>query len=100
MWIRETFSNSIDLRVIDKYDKGEVMQIRTVLGKVTKVLVDGSSQTWLFRHLSKYVLRVRKFEKTKAARVIFSPKMFKIELDFKKSAKNWEKSFGFEIITF
>ena len=31
MSIRETFSNLIDMAVIDKYDKGAVMKISTVL---------------------------------------------------------------------
>ena len=37
MSIRETFSNSISLAVIDEYDKGAVMQISTVLGHVYHV---------------------------------------------------------------
>ena len=41
MWIRETFSNSIDLSVINEYDKGAVMQIWTVLGHVYHLLVEG-----------------------------------------------------------
>ena len=32
MSIRETFSNSISLAVIDEYDKGPLMQILIVLG--------------------------------------------------------------------
>ena len=32
MSMRETFSNSIDLAVINEYDKGDMIQISTVLG--------------------------------------------------------------------
>ena len=32
MSIRETFSNSNDLAVMDEYDKGTVRQVSTVLG--------------------------------------------------------------------
>ena len=35
--IRETFSNSINLAVINKYDKGAVLPISTVLGRVYHV---------------------------------------------------------------
>ena len=41
MSIRETFSNSIDLSVINEYDKGAVMQIWTVLAHVYHLLVEG-----------------------------------------------------------
>ena len=37
MSIRETFSNSIDLALINEYDKGAVMHIWTVLGHVYHV---------------------------------------------------------------
>ena len=65
------------------------------LGTFTKVLVDGSSDTWLFRHLSNYVFRVRNFGNTKAVRVIFFFQLYKIEFRFQNSAKNSEKSFFF-----
>ena len=34
MSIRESFSNSIDLALINEYDKGAVMEISEVLGHV------------------------------------------------------------------
>ena len=37
MSINETFSNSIDLAVINEYDKGAMMQISTVLWHVYHV---------------------------------------------------------------
>ena len=43
MSMRETFSNWIDLAVIDDYEKGHVMQIETVLGTFTIFLVVASS---------------------------------------------------------
>ena len=32
MWIKETFSDSISLAVVNEYDKGAVIQISQVLG--------------------------------------------------------------------
>ena len=78
MSIRETFSKLINLAVIIQYDKGAVMQISVVLGHVYHILVEGSSETGLFRHLSNYVFGVRNFDLTKSMRVIFFFKMFKI----------------------
>ena len=65
------------------------------LGTFTMLLVEGSSKTRFFRHLSNHVLRVRNFGNTKAVRLIVFFKMFKINLDFKNAAKNWEKIFCF-----
>ena len=78
MSIRETFSKLINLAVIIQYDKGAVMQISVVLGHVYHILVEGFSETGLFRHLSNYVFGVRNFDFTKSMRVIFFFKMFKI----------------------
>ena len=47
-------------------------------GTFTMLLLEGSSETGLFRHLSNHVFRVRNFGNTKAVRVVFCPKMFKI----------------------
>ena len=71
MQIQETFSKSIDLRVIKEYDKSDGMQISTVLGHVYDVACQGFSQAALFRHFSNYVLRVRNFGNKKAMTVIF-----------------------------
>ena len=62
------------------------------LGTFTMLLVEGSSETGLFRHWSDYVFGVRNFENTKSTRVIFFPKF---NLDFKNAAQNWEKVFCF-----
>ena len=51
MSIRETFSNSISFTVINKYNKGAVMQISTVFGQFTMLLVQRCSETGLFKHL-------------------------------------------------
>ena len=57
-WIslRETFFNSIACAVINKYSKGGVAQVSTVFGPPYDVLVEGSSETALFKHLFDYVL--------------------------------------------
>ena len=48
------------------------------LGTFIMLLVEGSSETWLFRQLSNHVLGVCNFGNTKAVRVIFLFKIFKI----------------------
>ena len=65
------------------------------LGTFTMLLVEGSSEIGLFRHLSNHVFRVRNFGNTNAVRVIFFSKNSKFNLDFKKGAKNWENFFCF-----
>ena len=78
MSIRQTFSSTISVPVTKQYEKGAVMQISIVLGHVTILLVEASSETGLFRQLSNYLFGVRNLEKTKSLRVLFSFKMFKI----------------------
>ena len=55
----------------------------------TMLLVEASSGTRLFRHLSKRVIGVRNFENTKGVRVIFFFKRFKILGRFQKYSKNF-----------
>ena len=76
--IRETFSNSIHLVMINEQDKGDVMRFEISSGTFTILLVKRSSKTRFFRHLSNHVLRVRNFGNTKPVRVIFFLKMSKI----------------------
>ena len=57
------------------------------------LLVEGSSETGLFRHLSNHVFRVRNFGNTKAVRVIFFFKTFKIYSRFPKCSKKFKKVF-------
>ena len=47
MSIRETFSNSIDLAVINEYGKGALMQISNGLRTFAMLLVKASSETVL-----------------------------------------------------
>ena len=66
------------------------------LGTFTMLLVEGSSETGLFRHLSRNVFRVPNFGKTKAVMLIFFfSKCLKFNLKFKKATKIWEKVFCF-----
>ena len=66
------------------------------LGTFTIFLVEGSSETGLFRHLSNHVFRVRNFGNTKAVRVMFFfSKYFKFNLDLNKAGKNSDKVFCF-----
>ena len=64
----------------------------------TILVVEESSQTGLFKHLSDYVFGVHKFRKTKSIRVIFFSRCLKFDLDFKNAAKNCEKFFWFSDI--
>ena len=62
------------------------------------LLVKGSSETELFMHLSNHVFGVLNFGNTKAMRVIFFFKTFKVSARLQKSSKNLEKLFVSEII--
>ena len=65
MSIRENFPNTIYLSVTNEYNKGAVVQISTVFGHVNILLLEASSETRLFRHLSDYVLGVPELPKYK-----------------------------------
>ena len=89
MSIRETFSNSIDLAVINESHKGAVMQISALcLGTLIILFVETSSVTGIFRHLSDYVSGVRNFKNTKSMSVTFFFKTFKISARFENAARN------------
>ena len=64
----------------------------------TMLLVEGSSETRLFRRLSDHVFGVRKFGNTKSMRVIFFFKKFKIYCGFQKCTKKLRKSLFFSEI--
>ena len=68
------------------------------LDTFTMLVVQGSSETELFRHLSNHAFGVRNFGDTKALRVTFFSKRSKLRLDFKNSAKNKENFLICEII--
>ena len=59
------------------------------------LLLEGSSEAGLFRHLSNLVFGVRHVRNIKARRVIFFSKYLKFNLDFKNAARNSEKGFCF-----
>ena len=46
----ETFSKSVFVKLINKYDKGAVIQISKVVGPVYHVTCPGASEMGLFRH--------------------------------------------------
>ena len=64
-------------------------------GAFTMLLLEGFSQTRLFRHLSGYDFAVRNFKITKSMRVSFLSKCSKLHRDFKIDARNSEKGFYF-----
>ena len=55
---------------------------------LTMLLVEGSSETGLFRHFITTFFGVRNFGNTLAMRVIFVPKCSKFNLDFKNAEAN------------
>ena len=63
------------------------------LGMFTMLLVEGSSETGLFRYFSNHVFGVHNFGTTKAVRVIYYFKMFKIYAGFQKCSKKIRKKF-------
>ena len=70
-------------------------RIQKCLGTFTMLLVEGSSETTLFRHLSGSVFGVRNFENTISMRVIFFSKHLKFKINFQKSAKSFKNVFCF-----
>ena len=95
MSIRETFSNLVDLAVMNEYDKGAVMWISTVLGHVYHVACRRVVWNRIFRHLSDYFFLVRNSEIQDLWASSFWSKCSKFQLDFKNAAKNSEKVFCF-----
>ena len=77
MSINETFSNTILFPANNESDKGAVMQISTLLGTFTILLLEASSETGLFGHLPDYDFVVRNSANTKPMRAIFFFKIFK-----------------------
>ena len=65
------------------------------LGTFTILLVEGTSATGHFRHLSYHVFRVRNLGNTKGIRLIFFSKRWKFQIDFKNAAKIWGNVFCF-----
>ena len=63
------------------------------LGMFAMLLVEGSSKTKLFRHLSNHVLEVINFGNTKPMMVIFLFKSFKFWETFQKCSKKSRKKF-------
>ena len=65
------------------------------LGAFTILFFEASCETRLFRHLSDHDFGVGNFGNTKALRVLFFLKAFKISDRFQKCTKNSEKVFSF-----
>ena len=65
------------------------------LGTFTMLLLEASSETGVYRHLSDYVFEIGKFGNTKFIGVIFLFKIFKVSARFRKFSKKWEKFFCF-----
>ena len=65
------------------------------LGTFTMLLVEGSSERGLFRHLSNHVFGVRHFRNAKSMRIIFWWEIFKISCRLQQCTKKFTKSFLF-----
>ena len=65
------------------------------LGTFTVLLVEGSTETEIFRDFSRHVFGVRNFGNAESMRVIFFLKIFKIWARFQKSCKKLRKPFIF-----
>ena len=70
-------------------------RVQQCLKTFTMLLVEGSSQTGLSRHLYDYVFGVRNFGNTKSMRVVFFFKIFKIWARFQISNQKLGKCFCF-----
>ena len=70
-------------------------RFRQCFDTFTMLLVQGSSATGLFRHLSDYDFRVRSFGNSKSMKVIFFSEYLKFNRDFENPAKIWWKVFCF-----
>ena len=92
---RATFSNSIDLAVNINMIKVMWCRFEQCLGTFTMLLVEGSSEKGLFRHLSNHVFRVCNFGNEKAVCVIFFSKIFKTYIRFQKCSKKCWKVYCF-----
>ena len=79
---------SIALAVINKFHEITVMQIQQYYGPFTMLLVDWSSETGLFRHLSNHVSRVHNLGNKKSARVIFFSKFSRFNSNLENAEKN------------
>ena len=73
--------------------KALLYRIQQCLGTITMLLVQGSSEKRLFRHLSDYVFEVRDFRNTKSTSANFFFKIFKVKSRFKKCSRKLRKSF-------
>ena len=95
MLIRATFSNSINLTVINEFDKGAMMQISIVLWRTYHVACQ-SVLSWDF--LDIYLTTFSESLITKIQNLwgrYFLSKYLEFSLNFKNAAKNWGKVFGF-----
>ena len=92
---RDFFPTQFDWQWSIKMIKVLWCRFQQCLRKFTMLLVEGSPETGLFRHLSYHVFRVSNFANKKSMSAIFCFKIFKIWSRFQKFKKNWEKVFGF-----
>ena len=85
--IRVNFSNSLSMGAINKFDKGAVTQISTVLGHVYHVAC------WRVFWNGTFYTFFSNFKKTKSMRVMFIFKMLRVSARFQKWSKKLRKSF-------
>ena len=93
--MRETFCNPMDLAVINQYAKCAMMLITTVLRTVTMLLLEGSSETRVFRDFSDHVFGGRNLGNPKSMRVIFFFVILKSYSWFQKCSTKLRKKIFF-----
>ena len=95
MWIRETFPTQLTWQWLMNMIKVRWCRFQKCFGTFTMLLLKRSSEKRLIRHLSNHVFRVRNFANTKAVRVNFFFKTFKMSSRFQKCRENWAELFSF-----
>ena len=93
--MRDFFLNQLIWKGSQNYIKILWCRFEKCLGTCAMLVVEASSETRLFRHLSNHVFGVRNFRNIKAMRVMFFFKRFRISAWLQKSRKRLRKTFFF-----
>ena len=92
---KSDFCNSITFRVITQDDKSALIKIESVFRSLYHVPYETSSETGVFRHLSKHVFRAQEFRKYRIYEGHLFTKCSKFNADSKNAEKNSKKMFCF-----
>ena len=95
MCLRVTFATQLPSQWSFKMIKALSLRSNQIFGPFTMSPLENSSQTRVFRHLSKHVFCGRQLWKYISYEGIFFWKCSKFNADWKNEPKNWEKMFSF-----